>query len=341
MTSTLFQIASGKPQGANAQMMSDRPDNNSSSQVDPGGFFSVVEPNHDPVMVTEILSDLNLHPGSTVVDGTLGLGGHSRRFVEVIKPGGTLIGFDWDEAMLAVAKQRIGNPSNVHVVLVHDDFREISSTLDRMGMRADGILLDLGLNSGQVDDPDRGFSFRFDSPADMRMDRTRGEPASALLNRMTAAQLDRIFTEYGEERWSRKIALVIVERRKKLPIRTTNDIVDCVFEAVPPKFRDLRIHPATRVFQALRIAVNRELEALDQALIDAARCLSENGVLSVLSYHSGEDRIVKNVFRDLGRDGFKDLHKKPVMATASEVASNPRSRSAKLRSLRREPLGSR
>ena len=173
------------------------------------------------------------------------------------------------------------------------------------------------------------------------MDRTRGEPASALLNRMTVAQLDRIFTEYGEEKWARKIATIIVERRKQHPIRTTNDIVECVFEAIPPKFRDLRIHPATRVFQSLRIAVNRELEALDQALIDAARCLAENGVLSVLSYHSGEDRIVKNVFRDMSRDGFKDLHKKPVMAGPNEVATNPRSRSAKLRSLRREPLNSR
>lgn len=300
------------------------------------GIFS--DSGHDPVMVAEILADLNLKSGATVVDGTLGLAGHTMRFIEAVKPGGTVVGFDWDEAMLERARARIGTPEGVSVVLVHDDFRNLSSTLDRMSIRADGILLDLGLNSAQVDDPARGFSFRETGPLDMRMDRSKGESASSVLNRMTPAQIEVMLRELGDERWAKKIAMVIVDRRKEKPLRTTQDLVDCVLAAIPAKFREERIHPATRTFQAVRIYVNGELEGLEQALTEAAWALNHGGTLAVLSYHSGEDRAVKRVFRELAGEGFEELHKKPISPTEEEIRRNARSRSAKLRSLRRKPL---
>lgn len=338
MSHALALSAFRMPQGANARMMSDRPADGTSSHVGPGGLFAASSSfTHDPVMVEEILADLRLRPGSTVVDGTLGLGGHSERFLQEVSPGGTLVGLDWDETMLERARARL-QPREAKVVLVHDDFRNLSSVLDRLQMRADGILLDLGLNSAQVDDPARGFSFQKEGPLDMRMDKSRGEPAAAILNRMSPLQIERMLKELGDEKWAKKIAQIIVDRRKAKPLQTTKDLVDCVLAAIPAKLREERIHPATRTFQAVRIYVNGELEGLDQALVDAAWSLAEEGTLAVLSYHSGEDRIVKNVFRDLSSDGFEDLHRKPLSASADEVRRNPRSRSAKLRSLRRKPL---
>lgn len=292
---------------------------------------------HDPVMVQEILADFALQPGDVVVDGTLGLGGHSREFSRAVAPGGTVVGFDWDAAMLGEAKVRLGSPSGVRLELVNEDFRQIRAVLERLGLNANAILLDLGLNSAQIEDPSRGFSFLAEGPLDMRMDRSRGEPAAALLNRLAPGLIEEMLLDYGDERWARAIAREIVNRRREDPLRTTHDLVECVLAAIPPKARDKRIHPATRTFQAVRIAVNRELHALDQALRNAAEVLAPGGVLAVLSYHSGEDRIVKNVFRDLTAEvpTFVDLHKKPLTAADDEVRRNPRARSAKLRSLRR------
>lgn len=321
------------PLRASVRCMGDRPGPRASSPGIPGGSFSHAE--HIPVMASEILEDLPVRPGATIVDGTLGLGGHALAFIEAIRPGGTLIGMEWDESMLEIARKRLGDPEGVRLVLIHDDFRHMSAALERLEVRADGILLDLGLNSAQVDDPTRGFSFKADALLDMRMDRSSREPASALLNRMTVAQIEAMLLDNADERWARKIAQVIVERRKSKPLRTTSDLVECVLAAIPPKFREDRIHPATRTFQAVRIMVNGELDGLEQALIDAALCLAANGVLSVLSYHSKEDRIAKNVFKELSREGFEELHKKPLLPSQAEVDANPRSRSAKLRSLRR------
>ncbi|MFI5386468.1 MAG: 16S rRNA (cytosine(1402)-N(4))-methyltransferase RsmH, partial [Fimbriimonadales bacterium] len=172
---------------------------------------------------------------------------------------------------------------------------------------------------------------------DMRMDRSKGEPASALLNRWSLQQIERALWDYGDERWARNIARKIVERRKDKPLRTTGDLVDSVLAAIPAGARDKRIHPATRSFQAIRIVVNGELEGLGEALESSASCLSAGGVLAVLSYHSGEDRIVKTAFRDLVRAGeFEELTRKPMTPTQEEVARNPRSRSAKLRAIRRK-----
>lgn len=288
-------------------------------------------------MVAEVLEALRLKPGMTVVDGTLGLGGHSQRFIEKIAPNGKLVGFDWDENMLNVAKQRIVALGETDVVFVNKDFREIKPVLEALGLKADAILLDLGLNSAQLDDPQRGLSFLKEGPLDMRMDRRRGEPASAVLNRLSPTAIEQILLEYGDERWARAIANVILKRRKSDPLRTTTDLVNCVLAAIPKQAQDKRIHPATRTFQAVRIYVNRELEGLDDALVDAAESLSVNGVLAVLSYHSGEDRIVKHTFRDLSERGFQELYRKPIEATEAEARRNPRSRSAKLRAISRKP----
>jgi 16S rRNA (cytosine1402-N4)-methyltransferase len=195
--------------------------------------------------------------------------------------------------------------------------------------------MDLGLNSAQVDDRERGFSFRDDGPLDMRMDRSKGEPASALLNRLSQFEIENMLFTFGDERWARAIAKVIVERRKTQPLSTTKDLVDAVLAAVPAGAREKRIHPATRVFQSVRIAVNRELEGLREAVLDAAESLARGGVIAVLSYHAGEDRIIKTAFRQLAEAGFEELYRKPLVPTAAETDRNRRSRSAKLRALRR------
>ena len=293
-------------------------------------------PRHEPVMVREILADFDLKPGDVVFDGTLGLGGHALEFLGVIAPGGTLVGTDWDEAMLAVARSRLAlSSAGVDVRLVNADFRSLPELAHGWKLKADAILLDLGLNSAQVDDPGRGFSFKDEGPLDMRMDRSQGGPASSILNRMTPAQIEAMLKDLGDERWARAIAKQVVERRKQRPLKTTKDLVDCVLAAIPPGAREKRIHPATRTMQAVRIFVNSELEGLDEALRGLAEALNSGGTMAVLSYHSGEDRIVKRVFRELTSNGFEELHKKPVEASEGEVRRNPRSRSAKLRSLRR------
>jgi len=286
-------------------------------------------------MIEEILGALPLKPGSTVVDGTLGLAGHSLRFIDKIRPGGTLVGFEWDENMLAEATRRIGEQRDVVVHLIHKDFREIRVVMDGLDLKADGILLDLGLNSAQVDDPGRGFSFQTPGPLDMRMDRSKGEPAAALLNRLSIHQIADLLKDLGDERWAVAIARIIIEKRKEKPLKTTQDLVDCVLAAIPPGARDKRIHPATRTFQAIRIAVNQELEGLEEAIRDAAETLTVDGVLAVLSYHSGEDRIVKHTMRDLAEGDYDELSRKPLVATQEETLRNPRSRSAKLRALKR------
>jgi len=294
-------------------------------------------PVHVPVMVEEVLDILSLQPGQVVVDGTLGLAGHSLRFLDKIAPGGTLIGFDWDREMLARATARIveAGHEGVQVEYVHADYREIGATLDRLGLKANAIFMDLGLNSAQIEDPERGIAFKTEGPLDMRMNRSAGEPASALLNRLSPDELEKLIFDLGDERWARAIAKKIVERRKVAPLRTTTDLVEAVLAAVPAGARDKRIHPATRTFQAIRIAINKELDGLDEALRDAAQRLAPGGVLLALSYHSGEDRAAKIAFRELAEDDFSEVVRKPLQASAEEIQRNPRSRSAKLRAIRR------
>lgn len=289
---------------------------------------------HDPVMAREILELFDLRSDSVVVDGTLGLGGHSEQLLQRLGAEGVLVGIDWDKSMLDRASERLAGRFPARIELFHASFSSARNLLNDLSLKADGFLLDLGLNSAQVDDPDRGMSFLQDGPLDMRMDRSRGEPASALLNRMAMGEIESMLWDYGDERWARMIARKIVERRKRQPLRTTQDLVECVLAAIPPGARDKRIHPATRTFQATRIYVNGELALLEDALKDAAGCLAPGGVLAVLSYHSGEDRIVKTAFRRLAQAGYEDLTRKPLVPTDGEIKRNPRARSAKLRALR-------
>ncbi|MBN9502484.1 MAG: 16S rRNA (cytosine(1402)-N(4))-methyltransferase [Armatimonadetes bacterium 55-13] len=290
---------------------------------------------HDPVMLQEVLEVLPLESGGVAVDGTLGLAGHAKEFARRVSPGGKLVGTDWDESMLAIARERLMEVEGVEKILIHADYRGLAEALNERGLEADGILLDLGLNSAQIEDSERGIAFKEAGPLDMRMDRSSGEPASSMLNRMSLDQIEQILWEYGDERWARAIARKIVERRKDEPLRTTQDLVDCVLAAIPVKARDKRIHPATRTFQAVRIAVNRELEDLEETFVEIAGCLKPGGVMAVLSYHSGEDRAIKRASKELIEDGFEELFKKPKTPTAEEIARNPRSRSAKLRAVRR------
>lgn len=295
--------------------------------------------NHEPVMLKEVQEALDLKPGHTVVDGTLGLAGHSLAFAESISPNGTLIGFDWDQELLTRAQARLAEGAKatdaVKKLYFYSDYREIESTLDRLGVKANGVFLDLGLNSAHLDDPERGIAFKTEGPLDMRMDRSAGEPASALLNRLSPTQIESILFELGDERWAKAISKSITERRKTNPLRTTQDLVEAVLAAIPVGARDKRIHPATRTFQAVRIAVNRELDELDQCFVSIANVLAINGVLAILSYHSGEDRAAKSACRALAESGFEELYRKPLTPSSSEVSRNPRSRSAKLRAVRR------
>ena len=301
-------------------------------------------PVHVPVMMKEVLDVLPLEPGAVVVDGTLGLAGHALEMAKRISPGGLIVGLDWDKDMLEAARKRLMDLRQVEVQTYHADYRELPEKLAfacREAGRnpvADAVLLDLGLSNVHIEDPSYGISFLREGPLDTRMDRTKGEPASAWLNRATPKEIEDVIFTYGDERWARRIAQVIVERRKSRPLTTTTDLVECVMAAVPAAKRDKRIHPATRTFQAVRIHSNKELDDLEEAMKRIAEVLKKGGVMCVLSYHSGEDRAVKHAFRELGKTAeFEEVTKKPVGPTDAEIAANPKARSAKMRALRRVP----
>ena len=292
---------------------------------------------HVSVMVEEVLAAMPLTPGATVVDATIGLAGHARRMAERIAPGGRLIGFDWDAAMLDEARKRTGDIQGVEFTFVNRDYRDVPAVLDQMGsVRADGILIDMGLNNAQIEDAERGISFLRDGPLDMRMDRSRGESASAWLNRASLREIENAIFIEGGERWARRIAQVIVERRKTQPLERTGDLVDCVMAAIPAAMREKRIHPATRTFQGVRVRINAETEGLEDAVREIAFRLAPGGVLVTLAYHSGEDGAAKGAFRALAKTGdFEELMKKPLRPSEAEVEANPKSRSARMRALRR------
>lgn len=290
---------------------------------------------HVPVMTAEALEFLRPARGGLFVDCTVGLGGHARALLEA---GATrLVGFDRDEDALAHARQTLA-PWQDRVELVHADYRSIDEALDRRHIdRVDGALADLGVSSLQFDAPGRGFSFQRDEPLDMRMDRSAGETAADLIARSTETELaDAIFHD-GEERYSRRIARAIVESRAESRIATTGQLASIVRRAIPRRGH-MRIDPATRTFQALRIWVNRELEGLDAFLASAARRLRAGARLVVITFHSLEDRIVKHTFRALqAADAalVEILTKKPIVPGDDEVDRNPRARSAKLRAVER------
>jgi 16S rRNA (cytosine1402-N4)-methyltransferase len=320
----------------------------------PSGPSSAVEleEGHLPVMVEEVIESLAPAPGGFHIDATVGGGGHSRRILEATTPDGRLLGLDADRAAIARTAIRLAD-FGPRVTLRQSNFEELGEVAGAEGfVPADGILFDLGLSSYQLADDERAFSFRAEGPLDMRFDTSRGVPASTLIAELDERALTDLFRRLGEEPHSRRIARAIVEHRRHTPITTGAQLAQVVAAAapVPPRGRR-RVHPATRVFQALRIAVNRELETLPVALAAAVEVLREGGRLAVISYHSLEDRIVKR-FIAAERRGcvcppeapvcvcgrqprLAPLGAQPRRPSPDEVARNPRSRSALLRSARR------
>jgi 16S rRNA (cytosine1402-N4)-methyltransferase len=287
---------------------------------------------HVPVLLAETLELLGVRPGGLWVDGTVGLGGHAEAVLRATAPAGRLRGFDRDSEALERARARL-LPFGDRVRLEHADYREIPERL--AGEAADGILLDLGVSSLQLDDAERGFSFQREGPLDMRMDRSERGSASELVNRMRENDLADLIHEYGEEPYSRRIARAIARAREKAPIATTTELAEIVRRAAP-KSRRPGLHPATRTFQALRIRTNRELDGLEPALERAAECLRPAGRMAVIAFHSLEDRAAKQAFRTLATRGFRMLTRKPLRPGEPETRDNPRARSARLRAIVRE-----
>ncbi|MBA4063942.1 MAG: 16S rRNA (cytosine(1402)-N(4))-methyltransferase RsmH [Isosphaera sp.] len=282
------------------------------------------EPRHAAVLPAEVLDLLDPRPGQTWVDCTVGAGGHTRLVAERLGETGRLVGLDQDPTMLDLARPRL---AGLPVTLVRANFDQLPGVLANLGVgTVDGVLADLGFASDQLQDAARGLSFRDDGPLDMRLDPSAGATAADLVNTLSEAALADVFFEYGEERHSRRVARKVVERRKARPFATTADLAAVVRSCVP---RAGGIDPATRVFQALRVAVNDELGALDRLLAALPRVVKPGGRAGVISFHSLEDRRVKQAFRTPGV--WEPRTKKPVEAGPDELARNPRARSAKLR----------
>ncbi len=306
-------------------------------------------PHHIPVLLTETLAALAPQPGETVIDCTTGLGGHASALAKAVNPHGRVVGFDLDPQNLAFAQKSIAAAGG-NFTPVHSNFARIPDHLQKLGIRADIVLADLGFSSNQMDDPDRGFSFSTDSPLDMRLDPTSAITASDLLAVLSEQEMAYIIFEYGEDPYARKIARKLAQTRAQEPIRSTAMLARLVTEAYGSRARLSRMHPATRTFMALRIAVNDELGSLRgllDVIVRAAEQVSRGGWLNpgarvaIISFHSLEDRLVKQAFADIVRRGlatsltppFKKGGK-PVGPSDDEVKANPRSRSAKLRAVR-------
>lgn len=294
----------------------------------------VVTFQHTPVLLAEVIAALAPRSGGCYLDATVGGGGHALAVLQAAQPGGVLLGIDADPAALAATAERLAEAGlSQQAVLRHGSFADLAALATEAGFAAvDGILFDLGVSSYQLDTPERGFSFAADGPLDMRLDPTQGPTAADLVNRLSERELADIIFQYGEEHAARRVARAIVERRRSQPFQSTADLAAVVARAVGG--RHGRIHPATRTFQALRIAVNHELDRLAAALPQAVALLALGGKLAVISFHSLEDRIVKQFLRAEAAGEAPRLAiitKKPVVASDTEVAANPRARSAKLR----------
>jgi len=289
---------------------------------------------HQPVMGEEVLQALTPRPGAVVVDATLGTGGHSLLLVPRLLPDGRLVAIERDQDALELSRKRLAD-FEPQVTLIHEDYRQLPTILMDLGIpRIDGLLLDLGMSSLQVDRAERGFSFSKEGPLDMRMDREQEDTAEALVNELTADELAQLLETLGEERFARRIARAIVRAREHHRITTTLQLARVVAEAVPPAARHGRLHPATRTFQALRMAVNDELGALETLLGHLDALLNPGGRAVILTFHSLEDRLVKHAFLEGARGHrWTVLTKKPSRPSPAEIARNPRARSAKLRAI--------
>ena len=304
---------------------------------------------HIPVLPAEALRYLAPHPGGVYLDGTVGAGGHAALILDLTGPDGVLIGLDRDEEALAAAHRKL-SPYGERARLFQGNFSGLAEIVAKLGFTGiDGFLFDLGVSSHQLDSGVRGFSFQQDASLDMRMDPSGGDTAADLVNGFPEVELARIIREFGEERWAKRIANFIVRARVEAPIETTGRLVDIIKGAIPRGAWEERLHPATRTFQALRIAVNDELGSLERGMTAGLRLLNKGGRGVVISFHSLEDRMVKNCFRSLAQGctcpkelprcacqfipQVKILTGKPVMAGDAEVRENPRARSAKLRAV--------
>ena len=315
-----------------------------------GGTETTLTPNanpHRPVLLAEVVGSLQPKPGNTLVDATLGAGGHAEALLEQLGEDGLLIGIDRDRSALDIAAERLRKFGS-RFTPIHGAHEDLIDLLRDQGTFAvDGILADLGVSSMQLDSAERGFSFRFDGPLDMRMDRSHGITAAELLETVSMDDLTRDLRVYGEEKLARRIARAIVRHRETHPIRTTMELANLVTEVAGPRARQYRIHPATRTFQALRIRVNGEIEGIEKFITDAVSMLRIGGRIAVISFHSLEDRAVKLAMRALanrctcprdlplcacGRENFlKVITGRPRTPLDEEVHTNPRARSAKLR----------
>ena len=303
---------------------------------------------HQSVLLEEALESLNIRPSGIYIDATFGRGGHSRAILDQLNEAGRLIAFDQDPEAIAYAKQQFANEPRF--TIEHCNFNQVASVVEKYGLsgKIDGVLMDLGVSSPQLDDADRGFSFLRSGPLDMRMDTSQGETARQWLARVKLTDLIRVLKKYGEEKFAKRIATAIVETRAEREIKDTGDLAEIISNAIPVK--EKHKHPATRSFQAIRIFINEELQAIEQGLNAAASVLAKGGRLSVISFHSLEDRIVKRFMRDISSrpklpaglpvmeadiDVPYRLVSKPVTAGDKELQINPRSRSARLRVLER------
>jgi 16S rRNA (cytosine1402-N4)-methyltransferase len=284
---------------------------------------------HRPVMVSEVLEGLSLRPGGVYVDATLGLGGHTKAILSRCPEIKMVLGLDCDTEALEQAKSRLA-PFGDRVRFIHSNFIHLHDVLlsNKIG-QVDGILMDLGISSFHLENSGRGFSFSREESLDMRMDPSGAVTAADMVNKLPVERLAELIQIYGEERWTKRIAKHICDRRKMALILTSTELAKVVANSIPRKYHPHRIHPATRTFQALRIAVNRELDNLKEALDSFPSCLRLGGRLCIISFHSLEDRLVKTAFREDSR--LKPLTKKPLVPGPEEIYSNPRARSAKLR----------
>ncbi|MCQ2409205.1 MAG: 16S rRNA (cytosine(1402)-N(4))-methyltransferase RsmH [Clostridia bacterium] len=306
-----------------------------------------MEFSHIPVMLNECLDGLNIKPDGIYVDGTVGGAGHSIEIVKRLTKGGKLICVDKDEEALAAAGKRLENFKN-QITFIHDDYKNLVTDLKNLGIdRVDGILLDLGVSSYQLDNGERGFSYMKDAPLDMRMDRSQSVSAYDVINGMSTEELTKILFDYGEEKLARRIAENIVRERAKKPVETTLELSKIVEDTYPAKTRWKFGHPAKRTFQAIRIQVNDELTRLGEAVTDMTRILNMGGRMAVITFHSLEDRIIKSAFKELNLEctcppdfpvcvcgkvkEVELVNKKPIEASEEELAVNSRSQSAKLR----------
>jgi len=306
---------------------------------------------HTPVLLNEVLYFLDPQPGEIFVDATVGGGGHSSAIISRLLPGGRLIGLDRDPEAIVAARERLA-PFGAAAALIQANFKNLQSVLAGKGIMAvDGLLFDLGVSSYQLDNPERGFSYQTEAPLDMRMGQELELTATEIINNMTGKELAEIIWQYGEERWAKRIAAFIVAARQKEAITTTTQLVNIIKAAIPARARRSGSHPAKRTFQALRIAINDELEALKLALEQVGYVLKPGGRVGIISFHSLEDRIVKRFFQHLSgrctcppgfpvcicgrRQVLTLVTSKAVIPSAAEIAANPRARSARLRVARR------